>query len=310
MDRLATETNLAFNHEPRALTKAEIIAGVHPCDALLATIADTIDADIIASATRLRVIANFGVGYNNIDLAAATSRRILVTNTPGVLTEATADIAFGLLIAAARRFSEGERCVRSRRWTGWEPLQLIGQDLYGATLGVIGFGRIGQAVARRAHGFGMKVIYWNRSRLPANIEQQLGVEYRDRDVLLTEADFITLHVAYLPETHHLVDEAAFGRMKPTAILINTSRGAVVDEQALIRALREGTIAAAGLDVYEHEPQITPELFDLPNCVLLPHLGSATIGTRTRMGMLAIESLLAACAGRRPPNCVNPEVIGR
>jgi glyoxylate reductase len=309
MERLAAETDLAFNNEPRSLTKDEIIAGIRDRDALLSTIGDSIDADVIASARRLRVIANFGVGYNNINVAAATARRIPITNTPGVLTEATADIAFGLLIAAARRFSEGERLVRTRQWTGWEPLQLLGRDLFGATLGLIGFGRIGQAMARRAQGFGMRVVYWNRTRLTLADEQKLGVEYHERDALLGEADYVSLHVAYTPTTHHLIDEAAFGRMKPTAVLVNTARGAVVDEKALVRALRAGTIAAAGLDVYEREPQFEPELYDLSNCVLLPHLGSATIGTRTRMGMMAVDNLLAACSGRRPPNCINPEALG-
>ena len=308
MDRLRRETELALEPEDRVFAPAEIIAAAAACEALLPTVTETIDAAVIAAAPRLRVIANFGVGFNHIDVAAATARRIAVTNTPGVLTEATADIAFGLLIAAARRLGEGERLVRSRAWTGWGPLQLLGHDVAGATLGLVGFGRIAQAMARRAHGFGMRVLYWSRARRSAADEEKLGVAYRDRDALLAESDFVSLHVAYTPDTHHWIDAAALARMKPTAVLINTSRGPVVDERALVEALRRGAIAAAGLDVFEREPRLEPGLHDLPNCVLLPHLGSATAGTRTRMGMIAADNLLAACRGERPPNCVNPAVL--
>ncbi len=309
MARLQSETQSVREPEDHTLAKAEIIAAVASCDALLPSITETIDAEVIAAAPRLRVIANFGVGFNNIDVAAATARGIVVTNTPGVLTEATADIAFGLLLAGTRRFSEGDRLVRSHQWTGWSPLQLLGGDLTGATLGLVGFGRIGQAVARRAQGFGMRVIYFDCVRLSADEEKRLGVEFREREALLRESDYVSLHVVYAPDTHHLIDEAALARMKPAAVLVNTSRGAVIDEKALVRALRNGTIAAAGLDVFEREPQLEPELYDIPNCVLLPHLGSATIGTRTRMGMLAVDNLLAVCRGGRPANCVNPEVLG-
>jgi len=309
MDRLRRETALALEPADRVLTPAELIAAIAPCDALLPSVTETIDAAVIGAAPQLRVIANFGVGFNHIDVAAATARRIFVTNTPGVLTETTADIAFGLLIAAGRRFSEGERLARSGQWAGWGPLQLLGHDIAGATLGLVGFGRIGRAMARRARGFGMRVIYCGRSRLPADVERDLGVEHRERDALLDESDFVSLHVAYTPETHHLIDQGALARMKPTAVLVNTSRGAVVDESALVQALRQGTIAAAGLDVFEREPRMEPGLAGLPNCVLLPHLGSATIGTRTRMGMMAVDNLLAACRGERPPNCVNAVVPG-
>jgi glyoxylate reductase len=308
MERLAAETDLAVNPDNRGLTAAELVAGARGRDAVLTTLLDRIDAAFLDACPGLKVVANFGVGYNHIDVAAATARRIPVTNTPGVLTDATADIAFGLLLATARRFTEGEQLVRERKWSSWEPLQLLGHDLAGATLGLVGLGRIAQAVARRARGFDMRVIYWNRTRLARAEEGKLGVEYRTRDALYAEADFVSVHVAYTPETHHLINAAALARMKPTAIFVNTARGAVVDEAALVDALQNRTIAAAGLDVYENEPTLHPGLYEMPHCTLLPHLGSATTGTRTKMGMLAVDNLLAACAGRRPPHCVNPEVL--
>jgi glyoxylate reductase len=255
----------------------------------------------------LKVVANFGVGFNNIDVAAATARRIPVTNTPGVLTDATADMTFALLLAVARRLGEGERIVRANKWDGWQPLQLLAADVTGATLGIIGFGRIGQAVAQRAKAFGMRVIYWNRS----DVRESFGfdatrVSFED---VLRQSDFVSLHVAYNPETHHLLSEPQFALMKPTAFVINTSRGAVINEAALVRALHTKRIAGAALDVFEREPQLAPGLAELENVVLAPHLGSATIGTRTKMGMIAVDNLLAVCAGRRPLNCVNAEALG-
>ncbi len=309
MDRLQKETELAWNAEDRVATPDEIISGLRGRDALICTAADQIGAHLM-DATKLRVIANFGVGYNHIDLAAATARKIPVTNTPGVLTEATADISFGLLLMAARRIGEGERMVRAQRWPGWSPMQLLGADISGATLGIIGLGRIGRAMARRARGFDMRVIYWNRTRLSEKDEAAAGVVYASFENVLRESDFISLHVAYAPETHHLLGAAQFALMKPTAYVINTTRGAVIDEQALVQALRDHRIAGAGLDVYECEPIVHPGLFEFENVVLAPHLGSATIGTRTKMGMMAVENLLAACAGQCPPNCLNPEVLQR
>lgn len=308
MERLAAETQLRLHDADRPATPEELRAGAASCEALFCTIADRVDAALLDAAPGLRVVGNFGVGFNNIDVPAATARRIPVTNTPGVLTEATADLAFGLILATVRRFSEGEALVRAGRWTGWAPLQLLGGDVAGATLGLIGLGRIGLAVARRARAFDMQVVYWNRTRLSPDDEARTGVRYLEREAVLATADIVSLHVAYTADTHHLIDAAALARMKRSAVLINTARGAVVQEAALVDALRRGQIAGAGLDVYEHEPRLAPGLVDLPNCVLLPHLGSATQATRTRMGLMVVDNILAACAGRRPPHCVNPEVL--
>jgi glyoxylate reductase len=307
MERLEREADFEWHHEDRVATKAEVIDGMKGRNALLCTILDRVDAELLEACPGLKVVANFGVGFNNIDVTAATARKIPVTNTPGVLTDATADMTFALLLAVARRLGEGERIVRANKWTGWEPLQLLGGDVTGATLGIIGFGRIGQAVARRAEGFGMQVIYWNRSTLPEAVESQAMRVSLEK--VLRQSDFVSLHVAYNSETHHLLDESQFAMMKPTAFVINTARGAVINEAALVRALQTKRIAGAALDVFEKEPQLTPGLADLENVVLAPHLGSATIGTRTKMGMIAVDNLLAVCAGRRPPNCVNPEVLG-
>ena len=306
MERLERETDLAWHREDRVATRAEVIAGMKGCTALLCTILDRVDAELLDACPGLKVVANFGVGFNNIDVAAATARKIPVTNTPGVLTDATADMTFALLLAVARRLGEGERIVRAQIWNGWQPLQLLGSDVSGATLGVIGFGRIGQAVARRAKAFGMRVIYWNRSALPESLESDATcVSFEEA---LHHSDFVSLHVAYNSETHHLLDGPQFALMKPTAFVINTSRGPVINEIALVRALQTRQIAGAALDVFEREPQLAPGLADLESVVLAPHLGSATIGTRTKMGMIAVDNLLAVCEGRRPPNCVNPEVL--
>lgn len=309
MDRLATHADLRVHPEDRVATPAELAAGVRGRDALLCNITDRIDAAVLdAGSPTLRVVANFGVGFNNIDVAAATARRIPVTNTPGVLTDATADLAFALLLATARRLGEGERLVRAGQWAGWEPMQMLGADVTGATLGLVGFGRIGKAMAQRARAFGMRLVYWNRTRLSPSDEASTGAMYLSLAEVLSQADFISLHVAYTPETHHLLNAATLSRMKRTAILINTARGPVVDEAALVQALQAGTIGGAGLDVFEREPQLEPGLFGLNNVVLAPHLGSATIGTRTKMGMIAVDNLLAVAAGQRPPNCVNPQVF--
>lgn len=304
---LRDQSVLTMNPHDRYLDKQEIIEGVRGVDGLLCLLTDTIDDEILAAGENLKVVANFAVGFNNIDVDAATRRKIPVTNTPGVLTDTTADMAWALLLAAARRVAEGDRFVRTRSWQGWGPLQYMGSDVTGATLGIIGLGRIGQAVVRRARGFEMDVIYWNRTRLSPEQEQSLGVTYAEMDEVLRRSDYVSLHVALNDETTHLIGAEQLALMKPTACIINTARGPVIDEKALAVALREGTIGAAGLDVYEREPELEPELYDLENAVLAPHLGSATIGTRTKMGNMAAENCLAGCRGERPPNLVNPEI---
>ncbi len=308
MKRLRDEVELEMNTEDRVLSKAEIIEGVKGRDALLCLLTDEIDADVMDANRDLKVIANYAVGFNNIDVAAATERGIPVTNTPGVLTDTTADTAFALIMAAARRIVEGDGLVRTGRWKGWGPLELLGLDIHGATLGLIGFGRIGRAVARRARGFDMKILYWNRTRLSESEERELGVTYAGFEEVLAHADFVSLNVAFNDETRHLIGTKELETMRGTSFLINTARGPVVDEKALVHALRQGGIAGAGLDVYEREPEIEPELLEMKNVVLLPHLGSATIATRTKMGMMAIDNLLAALRGEPIPNLVNKEVF--
>ncbi len=286
----------------------EIVRQVREADGLVCLLTDRIDAEVIAAGERLRVISIMAVGYDNIDVAAATTRHIPVCNTPGVLTEATADLTWALLMVAARRVTEAERYLRAGRWKSWSPQLLLGQDVHGATLGIIGLGRIGQAVARRARGFAMRVLYHSATRKP-EVERELSVEWADLDTLLREADFVSLHVPLTEETRNLIGARELALMKPTAILINTARGQVVDQEALVAALQEGRLAAAGLDVFQVEPLAMDDpLLSLEKVVLLPHLGSASVATRTRMAMMAAENLVAGLKGERPPYLVNPEVL--
>jgi lactate dehydrogenase-like 2-hydroxyacid dehydrogenase len=288
--------------------KDVILREVADCEGLLCLVTDPIDADVIlAAGERLRVISQFAVGVDNIDLEAATVRGIPVGHTPGVLTDATADMAFALLMAAARRIPEGVEKVRSGGWRTWEPLGLLGAEVWGATLGIVGLGRIGTAVARRARGFAMRVLYYDSNR-KLDLEAELGVEYAEMKDLLTRADFVSLHCPLLPETYHLIETRALQRMKPTAILVNTARGPVVDARALARALQQGWIAGAALDVTDPEP-IPPNhpLLALPNCIVVPHIASGTVTARERMAMMAAENLLAGLRGTHLPHCANPEV---
>ena len=293
----------AYGQDP-PMDRRDLLAGVRGKEGLLCTITDRIDEEVLERAPDLKIIANNGVGFDHIDVAAATRRGIPVTNTPGVLTDATADLAFALILATARRIVEGDRMIREGGFKYWAPLHFLGSSVSGKTLGIVGFGRIGKAVAKRAAGFDMNVIYCGRSRLEPALEKELNVSFLPFKDLLREADFVSLHVPLGAHTRHLIGSRELEMMKPSACLINTARGPVVDERALVEALRKGRIRAAGLDVYENEPALSPGLTDLENAVLLPHVGSATIETRTRMALMAAENLLAGLKGEQPPNCIN------
>ncbi|MDK2856516.1 MAG: glyoxylate reductase [Bacillota bacterium] len=283
-----------------------LLKEVADCDALVPLLTDRVDGELLDRAPHLKVVANYAVGYDNIDVPACTARGVLVTNTPGVLTETTADLAFALILATARRLVEADKFLRAGKWKTWGPMLLLGQDVYGATLGLVGLGRIGAAVARRARGFNMKILYYSRHRQEA-LEKELGVEYVSFDELLRRSDFISIHVPLTAETRHLFNAEAFAKMKPTAVLVNTARGPIVDEAALYAALKTGRIAAAGLDVMDPEPPRPDNpLLTLDNAILLPHIGSASIATRTRMATMAAENAAAVLRGELPPNLVNPE----
>ncbi|HDD69099.1 MAG TPA: D-glycerate dehydrogenase [Candidatus Korarchaeota archaeon] len=289
--------------------KDVIIERVKDVDALVSLLTDPIDAEVMDAAPRLKIISQYAVGYDNIDVKAATERGIYVTNTPGVLTETVADFTMALMMAVSRRVVEADKYIRSGKWkVGWHPLYFLGADLYGATLGIVGLGRIGSAVARRAKGFNMRILYYDVVRRE-DLEKELGLKYVDLDTLLKESDFVTLHVPLLPETKDMIGERELKLMKPTAYLINTSRGKVVDEKALIRALKEGWIAGAALDVFYQEP--TPPdnpLLELDNVVVTPHIASASLETRSRMAEIVAENLIAFKEGKKPPTLVNPEVM--
>lgn len=295
--------------EVRPMAREELLARVEGVEGLLCTITDRIDREVLERAPGLRVAANYGVGFDHIDVAEAGRRGVLVTNTPGVLTDATADLAFALILAVARRVVEGDRRTRCGQFRFWAPLHFLGTEVSGKTLGIVGFGRIGRAVARRARGFDMQVLYTARKPLDEGEEERLGVRFAPLEELLAQSDFVSLHVPLTPETRHLIGARELSLMKPSAYLVNTARGPVVDEKALVEALRRGIIRGAGLDVYENEPQLTPGLADLEKVVLLPHVGSATVETRTRMAEMAVENLLEGLAGRRPPHCLNWEAVG-
>ena len=299
------ESSVVVSAHDRVISRAELLEGIRGSDALLCILTDMIDAAVMDAAGKgLKVIANYAVGYNNIDVEAATARRIRVTNTPGVLTETTADLAWSLLMAAARRISESERYLRAGLWESWGPRLFLGVDVHGKTLGIFGMGRIGQALARRARGFDMRVIYTDAQRLPADVEQALGATFADKAVLLAESDFISIHCPLSNETTHAFGPAEFRAMKDTAVLVNTARGPVIDEAALAHALNTGAIFAAGLDVYEDEPNVHAELLACENAVLIPHLGSASRETRDKMAVMAATNVVAALKGETPPNWVN------
>ena len=292
------------------LGPAELIARLKGRQGLVCLITDTIDASLLAACPDLKVVSNVAVGFNNIDVAAATSRGVVVTNTPDVLTETTADFAWALLMATARRVVEADRYVREGKFTQWEYMVLLGGDVHGKTLGIIGFGRIGRAIARRALGFNMRVLYQDAVAANAATERELRATRTDTATLLRESDFVSLHTPLLPETQHLINAKSLRTMRKTAYLVNASRGPVVDEAALAQALKEGWIAGAGIDVFEREPEVHPALIGLPNVVLAPHIASASSDTRLKMANLAVDNCLAVLEGKTPPTPVNPEVFAK
>ena len=305
VESLSQRFEVDHNADDRPWTPAELARRLEGVSGAMATVMDRFDDAVLARCPELEVISNIAVGYNNIDVPAATKRGIRVTNTPGVLDDTTADLTWALLMAAARRIAEGDAYVRAGEWKIAFGVQyFLGQDIHHATLGVIGMGRIGQAIARRAGGFDMRVLYHNRSRLPEDEEKRLGATWVERDRLLAESDFVVVMAPYSPATHHLIGAAEIAKMKPTAILVNTARGGVVDDAALVEALREKRIAGAGLDVFEGEPKVNPGYLGLRNVVMTPHIGSASRATRLVMCNTAAANMVAVLEGREPPNPVN------
>ncbi|MCF7890001.1 D-glycerate dehydrogenase [Candidatus Bipolaricaulota bacterium] len=310
-DRLK-EAGIEFeiNDTGEVLDKSELIGNLEGKEVLIPLLNDEVDAEVLDAGDELKIVANLGVGYDNIDVEAATERGIMVTNTPGVLTETTADLSFGLLLAAARRIPEADRFVRKGEWDGWELIQpQQGVDVHGKTLGIVGMGRIGTAVARRGRlGFDMDVLYYSRTR-KEDVEEELGARYVELDELLEESDFVSLHTPLTEETEGMISESEFSTMKEDAILVNVARGPVVDEEALIKALESGEIRGAGLDVFEKEPEVHPGLKELTESVVLaPHIGSASRETRLKIAEIGVENAIAGLRGERPPNLVNPEVL--
>jgi len=305
---LEEKYDLHVHAEPRPMSSEELTAGLQGASALLCMLHDRVNGALLDRAPGLKVVANMAVGVDNIDLEACTGRGVMVTNTPGVLTEATADFTFALLLAVARRVVEADRFVREGRFIHWDPLLLLGGDLHGKTIGIVGLGRIGRAVARRAQGFGMRLLYHNRRPLSEAEEIEIGAIYLPLNDLIRQADFLTLHLPYSPVVRHLINRERLDLMKPTAYLVNTARGLLVDEVALTDCLRKGRIAGAALDVYENEPQLSPGLEELNNVVLAPHLGSASLASRQKMAVIAATSIEEALQGQKPCYLVNPAVL--
>jgi len=306
--RQACEVQLDPLDQP--LTPAALRQAVIGKQGVLCLVTDRLDAQVLDAATELKVVSNVAVGYDNIDVAAATQRGILVTNTPGVVTESTADLTWSLLCSLARRIAEGDRYIRAGKWRDWTLLLMAGSDIHGKTLGICGMGRIGQAVARRAKGFNMRILYHNRQRLDTALESELNATWVEKRTLLQQADFVSLHVPLSAATTHFIGVEELRLMRPAAYLINAARGPVVDEAALIQALQQGWIAGAALDVFEHEPHVPQALQELENVVLVPHIGSASVATRTRMAVMAAENLVAVLRDEYTPYIVNPAVIAQ
>jgi glyoxylate reductase len=307
LDRIAERCDMTLYEGEGAMPRERLLSEIAGKMGAVTLLTDKVNDELLdAAGPQLVIVANYAVGFDNIDMAQLTVRGVMCSNTPDVLTETTADTAWALMMAAARRVPEGDRFLRSRTPWIWGPLMMLGQDVNGRVLGIVGFGRIGHAMARRAKGFGMKVLYHDVYRPSPELERELGAEFRELEDLLAEADFVSIHVNLTEETRHLINAQRLSKMKPTAVIVNTSRGPVIDEAALADALRDGVIFAAGLDVFEREPEVTQLLLELDNAVVIPHLGSATVDTRIAMGMLAAENLIAALEGRKPPTLLNPE----
>jgi len=304
---LQENCEVEYWEKPERPPREEVLRRVKDKEALVCLLTEKVNDELLQAAPKLKIAANVAVGFDNIDLVACTKRGVVATNTPGVLDDTTADFAWALLMAVARRLGEADALARSGNWKGWDLDQLVGTDVWGKTLGIVGFGRIGRAMARRANGFQMKTIYTDAVRAGASVEKELGAEYRDMNALLAEADFISVHTPLLPETRGLFNAEKFGRMKPTAFLINTSRGPVVNEEDLVAALENGKIAGAALDVFEKEPAIHPGL-RRANVVLAPHIASASLETRAKMACMAAENVVALLQGRQPANVLNPDAL--
>lgn len=308
MELLKGNCEVEINPEDRVLSKKELLEKVKRRDAVLCLLTDTINEEVLeAAGPTCKIFANYAVGYNNIDIKAATKRGIIVTNTPGVLTNTTADLAWSLLFAVARRIVESDKYTREGKFKGWAPMLLLGRDITGKTMGVIGTGRVGANFARKSKGFEMKLLY-NDIRRNEEFEEETAATYVDKETLLRESDFISIHVPLLPTTKYMIGKKEFKLMKKSAVLINTSRGPVVEEKALVEALKEGEIWGAGLDVYENEPALESGLAELDNVVIVPHIGSATVETRTSMALMAAKNIIAVLEGETPLQCVNPEVL--
>jgi glyoxylate reductase len=309
LKRLRAVADVEVNADSsRVLEKAKLIEAVKRCDILLSLLHDTVDREVLSANPQLKAVSSMNITQDRIELAAATELGIPVTNIPAIVTDATADIGFGLLLAVARNIALGDKLFRQGVYPGSQSNHLAGAAVTGKTLGLVGFGRIGQAMARRGRGFDMKIVYADPRRLPPEEEAKFGAAYRSLDQLLREADFVSLHPQLMPETRHLMSDRQFSLMKPTAFVINTSRGPVIDEAALLRALKENKIAGAGLDVYEHEPKVSPELTQMPNVVLTPHLGSAVLELREGMANVVVDNTIALIEGRKPVSCFNPQVL--
>ena len=306
IDYLKQHFSVVSNQQDRALSRDELVELMHDADGVQSASSDMVDEDWLARCPSIKAVCNTAVGYNNIDVAACTRRGVMVTNTPGVLDDSVADYAIGLMIASCRRMGEGERYLRAGQFKATYLKQTLGHDVHGATLGIVGFGRIGQAIARRARGFDMNILYHTRNRAAAEVEQKLNARYVSKDELLAQSDIVMLILPYTPDTHHYIGAPEMAKMKPSAVLLNMARGGIVDDTALVDALKTGTIWAAGLDVYENEPRVNPGLLGLENVVLSPHIASASEPTRRAMAMTGAKNLVAALSGETPPNLVNPE----